>query len=289
MMAAVYIMYLCRVWTAIMLPTYDTIALRPPNTIESSAQAILKSADYQFRDALREDIDDITTVALDAFSPSLAWQYTMPEYQRYKDYTRYCTREGLARQWDDIDRDDTVFIKVVAVPDAMASDGRNERVVAVSACALLARNGTATSATQFFAQMSQHCSPTLGVRMDASDSSSMYNCSAELDTNQTRATDLDCQLGAAATQYIDDAYPKYLYLASLATHPDWDGYGFAALSLHWGTKLANTLEEPVTLIATPAGYPLYNDFGFRSLKNVSIKTLDGWEGGSLWFELMEYS
>jgi hypothetical protein len=281
-------MYHCGFFTALILHICYTIALHPPNYIESSAQAILKSVDYQFRDAIKEDIDDIITVLLDAFSPSLAWQYTMPEYQRYKDYTRYCLRESLAQQWDDIDTD-TIFVKVVAVPDATASGGRNERVVAVSAWALTARNATATSATQCnVAQMLQHGPPLCASQFGATDNNSRYNCSAELDTNQTRAADLDRQLDEAKTRYIDEVYPKQLYLGSLATHPDWDGHGFAALSLHWGIELAKALEEPVTLIATPAGYPLYNDTRFRSLKNVSIETLHGWEGGSLWYEMMVY-
>jgi len=121
------------------------------------------------------------------------------------------------------------------------------------------------------------------------DSDTKYNCSANLDVNQTRAIDFDRQLRAAKSQYIDRAYLKQLYLNILATHPDWDGNGFAALNLDWGIGFAETLAEPVTLIATPAGYPLYKDVGFRSLKNVTIETLEGWEGKLLWLEVMEYS
>jgi hypothetical protein len=69
--AAIYKMDHCGFLTALILHTCYTIVLRPPNGIESSAQAIVKSVDYQFRDAIKEDIDDITIVVLDAFSPSL--------------------------------------------------------------------------------------------------------------------------------------------------------------------------------------------------------------------------
>jgi hypothetical protein len=60
------------------------------------------------------------------------------------------------------------------------------------------------------------------------------------------------------------------------------------MNLHWGFELANTSKIPVTLIATPAGYPLYDDIGFRGIKNITIETLDGWGNGLLWFEAMEY-
>jgi hypothetical protein len=60
------------------------------------------------------------------------------------------------------------------------------------------------------------------------------------------------------------------------------------MNLHWGFELANTSKIPVTLIATPAGYPLYDDIGFRGIKNITIETLDGWANGLLWFEVMEY-
>lgn len=258
-----------------------------PASFETSSQAILSNLNYTLRNAIREDIDDITTVVIDAFSPGLAWQYVRPEYENFKNYTWHCTRAALAQQWDEISTD-TNFIKVVTIPDTQTSDGRNERVVALGIWKLLARNDTMNRGMESFLQVLQNSTPTWEGQLDSSHSGTKYNCSAHLDTNQTRATDADWQLNAAKDQYIDKAYPRQLYLNTLATHPDWDGNGFAALNLDWGIGLAKTLGEPVTLIATPTGYLLYNHIGFRSLKNISIEMLDGWQGEPLWFEVMEY-
>lgn len=43
---------------------------------------------------------------------------------------------------------------------------------------------------------------------------------------------------------------------------------------------------PVTLLATPAGYPLYDSLGFESVENATISMLDGL--GELWFEVMRW-
>lgn len=272
--------------TAVVLCTCYTVALGLQNVAKSSSQTILKNAGYHFRQAIKEDIDDITTVCLDAFSPGPAFQYIMPEYQKWKDYTWHCLQASLEQQWDDLDTD-TIFIQVVAVPDTNASNGRHERVVAFGIWVLKERDETVTSTNK-------HSFPILqtGIRkwesqLDTSNTSSKYNCSANLNTNETRTADYERQLDAKS-RFLDQAYPKQLYLNTLATHPDWDGYGFAAMNLHWGFELANTSKIPVTLIATPAGYPLYDDIGFRSIKNITIETLDGWGEGFLWFEAMDH-
>lgn len=281
-------MYPLVLLTALVLCSGYTNAQPSQNSVHSNSQTVLNSAKYIFRDANKEDIDDITIVLLDAFSPGAAFQYIRPEYQRYKEYAQYCLRTSLEEQWGNIDTE-TTFVKVVAVPETEAYDGRNERVVALGIWRLMTRNDAEMGATESFFQALHNGLSTWGSQLDTSHHSAKYNCSADLDVNQTRAADLHRQLDPAMIRYIEKAYPKQLYLDSLATHPDWDGNGFAAQNLYWGIEFAKSLEEPVTLIATPVGYPLYDDIGFRSLKNVSITTLDGWGGGALWLEVMEYS
>jgi hypothetical protein len=100
-------------------------------------------------------------------------------------------------------------------------------VVALSVWFFTARNDTATRATQFFSQMLQYGPPIWGSQFGSKGISSRQNCSAELGANQTCAADLDRQLDVAKSWYLDEVYPKQLYLDSLATHLDWDGYGFA--------------------------------------------------------------
>ena len=43
---------------------------------------------------------------------------------------------------------------------------------------------------------------------------------------------------------------------------------------------------PVTLLATPAGYPLYDSLGFEGVKNATMPMLD--RLGELWFEVMRW-
>jgi hypothetical protein len=283
-----YTMYYFVLLAVQILCIKSIIALRPPNDFETTSQVILSNSNYKFRDAIREDIDDITTVILDAFSQGLAWQYVRPEYQRFKDYTWHCTRAAFAKQWNDINTN-TTFVKVVTVPDtSKSSKGRGERVVALGVWLRMARNDTVIPAMESFIPMLQNSVSMWKGQMSTSNDGTNYNCSAILDVNQTRVIDIERQMQAVKLKYIDDAYPKQLHLNMLATHPDWDGNGFAALNLDWGVRFAKALGEPVTLIATPDGYVLYDDFGFRSLKNVTIKTLEGWEEESLWFEVMQY-
>lgn len=107
-------------------------------------------------------------------------------------------------------------------------------------------------------------------------------------TNLTRAADFTRQNKAIERKYFDEKYPHQLYLHLLATHPDWDGNGFGARHCEWGMALSRELEPimPVTLFASPAGFPLYDSLGFESVKNATMPMLDGL--GDLWFEVMEW-
>ena len=111
-----------------------------------------------------------------------------------------------------------------------------------------------------------------------------------------------------------------LYLNLLATHPEWDGNGFGARQVRWGLELSrngdfgreregdgdvvvrdNLADEevrdeladgeakrtiPVTLLATPAGWPLYESLGFEGVENATIGMLDTM--GELWFEVCKW-
>jgi len=123
-------------------------------------------------------------------------------------------------------------------------------------------------------------------------------CNLHLDMNVLRAAHLSPQLIAVDKTYIEDsAYEYQLYLALLATHPAWDGHNFGAAQVHWGMARARAEEKrlsklegrkvrvPITLLATPAGYPLYSSLGFEGLANVTLRFL---EGGETWYEYMRW-
>ena len=111
-------------------------------------------------------------------------------------------------------------------------------------------------------------------------------CSDHLEANMTRLDDVDRQFNATHKHYIEDFPREQLYLGLLATHPDWDGHGFGARHVQWGLDLAKNKNVPVTLIATPAGWRLYDGLGFESLANITYKTFEWEEDEELWFEYM---
>ena len=90
----------------------------------------------------------------------------------------------------------------------------------------------------------------------------------------------------------ESVWQDQLYLNLLATHPSWDGNGFAARQVRWGMKLSRREDEarsstvPVTLLATPAGWPLYESLGFEGVENATISMLDGL--GELWSEVCRW-
>ena len=254
----------------------------------SDSQAVLRSPDFIFRDSVREDLDDLTTVSLDAFSSGAAFKYIRIDDDSLKDYTWYCQRRLVGEVWELIDNV-AAFGKVVAVPDPAAAGPRKERVVSCGFWIDSIANETAARALLPLLHTLQIGLPTpASDAVFARDVGAKYNCSAHLDINMTRSASMGSQMEAGKARYIDDVFPEHFYLAALSTHPDWDGHGFAAQSLTWGMDFAKERGEPATLIATPAGYPLYVAHGFQSVKNLTIETFSDWEGGAVWFEVMHW-
>lgn len=163
--------------------------------------------------------------------------------------------------------------------------------------------------------MSSWVVPLMGTHGGSGDvvpgpSSPRFNCSAYLDINITRALHLSGHMDAAREEYLRGPLGPQLYLELLATHPAWDGNEFAAAHLRWGKALLGRLgvacggggddcddgggggaraggdDLPLTLMASPAGYPLYVSEGFEGLKNVTVERLDG--KGLLWDEVMKF-
>ena len=224
---------------------------------------------HTLRPATEDDLDDIVTVSIDAFKPAAIWQYYHVDDDRYANYTWTCLRRNLQEQWDHLSA--SAFVNVVAVPQHERQvSGRSERVVSYAAWLWINREQDEAS---LFSPQLLHA-----VLME--------KCSDHLDVNVTRVTDLEKQLNVIQDRYVNNSTEPQLYLGSLGTHPDWDGHGFAAEQVEVGLREAALAELPVTLIATPAGYPVYDSLGFRSLANITIAALDGL--GPFWLEYMRW-
>lgn len=224
-----------------------------------------------FRPGTEDDLDEITTVILDAFMPSETYRYVFPQLD-YK-YHWKCMREEIGREF--ADRPENAWINVITVPNPQSSadphaKGTN-RVVAVAGWKIIEP------------QTKSSCHEDIW-RLDTYRT--IAKCSERLDWNMTRAADFGRQMGLIEKRYLYGYEHTQMYLAILATHPDWDGHGFGAAHCYWGMKMAEARNITTTLIASPAGWVLYDSLGFESVHNITITTID-WPV-NLWQEYMQY-
>jgi len=227
----------------------------------------LTAPQHTFRPAVEDDLDDVVTVYIDAFKPSAAWEYSHLSDDRYANYTWTCMRKRLQEEWDN--RHNISFANVISVPQEKRSDTqRDERVVSFAAWSWK----TPGEQTWPLSALRLH---TLAAK-----------CSENLDMNLTRAADLERQIVLAEDRYVHNVTEPQLYLGLLATHPHWDGNGFGAEQVRYGIREAADASVPITLLASPAGYPLYDSLGFSSLANVTFRRLD--DLGVLWLEYMRW-
>ncbi|KAF3767216.1 hypothetical protein M406DRAFT_69378 [Cryphonectria parasitica EP155] len=244
---------------------------------------------FTLRDAHIDDVDEFNVVNYEAFIRSEAWQYIYQFADEVgSEYTLACQRQFVEK----LIRDDTkrYKLRVLTVPDS--SSDRGERVVSISGWDY-GKTGTPDQPSLSSSSLMMSEGAFL-LRGGDFESGTTFNCSAHLDVNTTREADYVNKINSAVRKNIVEPFSQYLYLGLLATHPDWDGNGFAAEHLHWGkAEVAKLNHEgeggdkrmPIMLLGTPAGYPLYVSEGFEGLKNVTIERLDGKD--PLWYEVMK--
>ncbi|KAJ4390150.1 hypothetical protein N0V93_007624 [Gnomoniopsis smithogilvyi] len=277
-----------RLWILLSLSTFISSVLPSPQQVP-----IPGAVPFTFRNATFDDLDDVTTVYVDAFSRAPTWSYIRQFSDMYPNYTWTCQNEMLKKIYLNNSNMGSIAIKVISVPDKQSH--RKERVVSISAWELdpllqatdmsllsasLAGLGTGIS--------SRPVSSTEPAQKD-------FDCEAHLDMNMTRALHFQKKVFDGQDKYLLKPYGPQFVLSLLATHPDWDGNGFAAKHLHWGKKALAEMNQapehlehpmPLTLIGTPAGYPLYLSKGFEGVGNITIERLD--DKGTLWMEAMKY-
>ncbi|KAF7539103.1 hypothetical protein G7054_g2425 [Neopestalotiopsis clavispora] len=218
---------------------------------------------FEFRAATGDDVDDLATLFIEAFSVAPMWRYIHQFEDDYPGYTWHCYRDKFK---EILESNPNVTSRVISVPDETTPSG--SRVVSFSAWQFNKTRSSSETSQSIW---------SMGL-------ANWANCSAHLDINATRADDFLKQSAAAEDKYLNEVYDRQDYLALLATHPKWDGNGFAATHLKWGMALADATATPTTLLATPAGYPLYSSLGFEDMYNLSVNRLDG--KGTFWYEVM---
>ena len=281
---------------------------------------------FTLRNMTVDDFDTVTSTFVSAFDPGPIWTYLYQFRDLYPDYHWRCIREVLETEWHGKPAEGiTRYVNVIVPAEKERTNtarslgwwNLKKREEAKSwgpewsmpffapglgdwedsgldeARSTLLRHGVSRQET------SDDSQAPLGEAHQGMKNSELA-CNLHLDMNLRRSAHLQPQVVAAKKNYIENAYEYQLYLAVLATHPHWDGRGFGAAQVEWGMELAKAEEKrlsqsegrrvrvPVTLLATPAGYPLYKSLGFESVANLTFNLLDSFHGGTTWFEYMRW-
>lgn len=274
---------------ALSLSTVSSFAFAAPQ----QAPIIGPSVPFTFRNATIDDVDDLTTVYVEAFRRGPPWGYVRQFADKYPEYTWTCQRESFKQIFSNAPAKDHIAVKVISVPDF--SSQRKERVVSLSAWeyGFLDQDSATSLSSASFAGLKAGL-PLIPI-FNSVPNGMNFDCSSHLDMNMTRFQQFQRAMVDAQHDYLIKPYGPQFSLGLLATHPDWDGNGFASRHLHWGKEQLAEMNQapehsdhrlPLTLIGTPAGYPLYISEGFQGLKNITIERLDG--EGIIWFEAMKY-
>lgn len=270
-------------------------SLSLPSTVPPINQQPLLKDDQSnlashFRDFQAKDIPAVTTLFIEAFRPSATWHYLIPDLEHHYAEVWACYNATFTQAWKTYDRNYTIG-KVITVPRSNSittskssskskPEDEEDGEIAVSFSVWNIR--TPDSPFPSNNNINPFSIPSLLLSLQ-------QTCNPPPGTNTTRAASFTAQTLALDHAYFSSSlYPHQLYLNILATHPLWDGNGFAARHLAWGKQLSRALEPemPVTLLSSPAGYPLYDGEGFESVKNVTVEMVDG--DGELWFEVMRW-
>ena len=81
----------------------------------------------RFRDIEYRDLDAATTLIIEAFSPSAAWKYLMPDLKHHKAGVWDCLRDQLEYAWQRFDRN-TTMCKVITVPSSRSRSSGNGKL-----------------------------------------------------------------------------------------------------------------------------------------------------------------
>lgn len=255
---------------------------------------------FTIRNAELTDLNDVTTILASAFAGSPAWDYGYQFRTEYPEYHWCCLCEQLRRDFEQRDVN-TVWIKVLEIeiddtersqkPEVTRKEqaaGKTKRVVSVAVWKVLDQNAPGYWDPHESSEVWKLKSDVTERIAHDDKQEEHFDCSLHLDMNMTRTSDFQRQISKLRRPYIEDAYLKQLHLEELATHPDFQGRGYAAELVRWGMKEAKSLDlGPVTLVSTPAGYELYRALGFVDLGEVLVGRLDG--RGKLWFEATRWS
>jgi hypothetical protein len=102
-----------------------------------------------FRPATESDLSAITTITVEAFSPSADWHYLVPDIDLHKRELWNCLYEQIVSGWEHFDRNKT-FINIITVPSSKTkpdNDDQEESEIPVSFAVWNMRASTSSSSS----------------------------------------------------------------------------------------------------------------------------------------------
>ncbi|RVX74472.1 hypothetical protein B0A52_01598 [Exophiala mesophila] len=256
-----------------------------PSTSICSVQTPLITA-VQIRNATMADATRITTIVQEAFHDSPETQYV---YQ-FMDQHPHDYFNCVFGHVKSVLHDPTMMVQIALLPD---NNAPHRLVPAAVAFWEFPTAWSHASSSSSLKMLNGLFLPSL---TDVDTLEVPEACLAIL--NFTRLIDFDHQLTTAKRQYLDQPYPPshQFYLDTLGTLPDYQRRGAGGALVRSGLDFAKeTMGQDdnvtATLIATPAGEPLYLHLGWDSLKNFTVTSLDRLDGGGKeeWvFDVMKY-
>lgn len=278
---------------------YEALAFRSPFPFAKHQRPLGDQVlEPKVRNATLADVDAITDIIVDAFTPAPEQQYVLQFLDKYRQYHWECQRQEVVNIIEAASEDEEIYINVIDAPVNDDSDGM--KPVALAGW-VLKTHGHSTTEHPLLHRLSTLACPQPVSTASLAISDMAGNCHLHLDMNLTRALQWEYEFNPYEEHYIEEAYDRQVYLALLATHPDYDGRGFGAAHCEWGKQLARRWERDlskgtgkeergnVTLMATPRGYELYSTIGFEKIANLSFMRVEGDEPKELtWQEVMFY-
>lgn len=80
----------------------------------------------------------------------------------------------------------------------------------------------------------------------------------------------------AKQEFIDNVFGlEQIYLADLATHPDYQSRGAGTRLVTVGIEEGRKRSVNVTLLAQPTAETFYLGRGFKEVRNISVEAVDG--------------
>lgn len=222
----------------------------------------------EVRRASSADAAIITNITIAAFRDLASFRYVRQFYDQYPQDTFDCLHAEVLKELDRPERDVVGHLGLVP-----ANEESHEKTAVSASLWKLPRSSSSPGMAEALIN-------------------TFFNDECKnRDLNLTRAVDAQRQLVREKQRYLDDVYPEdqQLYLGSIGTIPAYQGHDIAGHVLRAGLAMVDNDAYKhrslyATLMATPAGEPLYRENGFTSIKNISIRALDNY--GPFRFDVM---